>query len=854
MKTEKYNINDYLLNLSISLYDNYNNYNNENIQTLNKLRVYLSLVFQSDYKVNNLFNTLEHLLFKSINNNIYIEKKILILYPAIFGFNPKITYKYIDNFLLIFQKCLVLNENDYAFLSYIFNEFATIFIESIQIFNDKQQFYIKLLNYSINLIEYNLNNNNNNNYNIIEEEKNVENEHLLGIIFLSIIIDKFNIFNSREILNNIWNILSYYFSKKNLKYTYDILFCTLKLINNAKEQFKIYCNLCLFTILDYLIDDKAAIRKISLDIIYALTKYCKNEILTVKDNIIEFLNILKEDKNPKVKEACIQTLNSIEDKNTTNNSNNALFYSLFNKSKEENNEHVIIISELDSENEKNNSNENLDRKKYLLKNRNYSYDNNKNSEINKYENTFQPVNKTRKKIKINLSKKCPNNNINFFKYIKSKPNGNNNFSISKLSYSVLQSNNISLDNQILDKSASISNHNIKKSKINVSKAYSSAIKEKYNINLKQNLGKFGIEEYKNKKNKNSSLLSDININKIKKQSIIKDDKINKEVIKGKNILKNKNINNIKKSINNKMGHNKLKKINNKNNNTGSYFNFQKKFEKKMNDNKNNSLLYGEKKDKFINNIKKVKKVEKFKKIDSRKIKEKENNSEINPRLNLLPLFTEEKNDINKKVNNNINNNNPNDIVLLTEQLNTLYKGQNMLIKIINNLKEKVDTNYKTINERLNTYEGKKIKNKIERKKTQNNNDNNKKIELIKLKYNNCKFNDALLESIQNDIYLFKLLPLIKKEDLPKINIVLIEDIISRLSLKISSILKSNNNRKYFRIILSFFNVIVNSDIKLKLITKLNVKDSLNFIKDDYKYFNISAVDMNIIGNIIKSIN
>ena len=112
----------------------------------------------------------------------------------------------------------------------------------------------------------------------------------------------------------------------------------------------------------------------------------------------------------------------------------------------------------------------------------------------------------------------------------------------------------------------------------------------------------------------------------------------------------------------------------------------------------------------------------------------------------------------------------------------------------------------------------------------------------------------MLESIQNDIYLFKLLPLIKKEDLPKINIVLIEDIISRLSLKISSILKSNNNSKYFRIILSFFNVVINSDIKLKLITKLNLKDSLNFVKDDYKYFNISSVDMNIIENIIKSIN
>ena len=92
----------------------------------------------------------------------------------------------------------------------------------------------------------------------------------------------------------------------------------------------------------------------------------------------------------------------------------------------------------------------------------------------------------------------------------------------------------------------------------------------------------------------------------------------------------------------------------------------------------------------------------------------------------------------------------------------------MLIKVIKNLKDKVDNNYKNINERLILYEGNKNIQK-HLKPTNNQIDEDKKLKLIKNKYNNCKFNDALLESIQNDIYLFKILPLIKLEDLKDIN-------------------------------------------------------------------------------------
>jgi hypothetical protein len=209
-----------------------------------------------------------------------------------------------------------------------------------------------------------------------------------------------------------------------------------------------------------------------------------------------------------------------------------------------------------------------------------------------------------------------------------------------------------------------------------------------------------------------------------------------------------------------------------------------------------------------------------------------NNSQICPKINLMTLFKSENinnHSLNPLINNNTQknltqdiNNSSNNIQTITDQLNTLYKGQNMLLDIVNNLQNKVNNNYKSITERLVSYENnnKNIKpKKIEK---------DKKWERIKKSYNETRYNEALQEAIKNDIYLFKLLPLIKIEDLSKINISLIEDIVSRLSIKLPSILK-NKNRFYFGIILSFLNLVVNSKINLKIVTKLNLQVSLNLI-------------------------
>ena len=1050
-------ISEFLINLSLILYGNNNKLK---VDYLNSFKGYLSSIFQSDNKITFLFNTLEYLIFQNNKNKIIINKKLLSLYPFIFDFNPKISYNYIINFLNVLQKCSMVN--DIQFLTYLFTQVINIFFNentcytksiskknvfSSSLFvnkNNNEQLYIKILNYCLNMIEYNCDNNKSKKNKGIKNSG--KNEHLLGCVFLSILIDKLTFISNQNIINNFWNIISYFFSKKNFNYIYDILYCTLKLILVTKEKFKNYCKLCLFKILDYLTDDNWMIRKISLEIIFALSKYCKKDILSVKEDIIDFLNVLKDDRVPQVKDVCIQTLNLIneEENNPINikkdnlnleNNNNEEFTSnedtTINKESPNNNTRIVNISILDGENEKNDSKDNIpffgnnkasinyinnennindpnnyfeilnhnnntyDNKNIIttsddcesklsdLRVRNYStdnYNNNTNRKTKRIENQNSssdiPAFKRKNKIKLFInnnphSNNSNNNNVNYINYIKNNQKENNVFSVSKLAYSVIQNNNITFnreksDDELLSykskkykciaNNEDISSNSVKNMqipKINVNKKFNNKfisdlkIRNDNIFSSSISLNKFKIKKEKNNNNNNSMEYkhTDINYYNGNRKKNLKE---NGQINKGKNDNKNKNNMMQKKSKdkNNKVKsnyktkdtskQNTVKKYNNNkpfvktkcNNNNSkkkenkSYLNFQKKYDRKSN---NNSCLLNQKKSKPIINVIKnnnnTTKNEKkkcntiIKKVLVKKINEREkstNTLEANPKLNLLPLFTEgnihknnnsnnininmiknsneiqnndnsnnneneiknnnENNNENGNENKNENNNNENNkentnnnnhnndnqdgIRLITEQLNNLFEGQNMLMTIINNLKDKVDDNYKNINERLLTYErNKTYDNKIRRRKMQNDNYNDTiKLEMIKQKYNELKFNDALLESIQKDIFLFNLLPMIKIEDLKNINIFLIEDIISRLSLKLTSIVKNNNsNRIYLEIILSFFHLVVSSKIKLKTVTKLNLEDSLNYIKNDYKSFRITNNELKLIENIIKSI-
>ena len=114
-------------------------------------------------------------------------------------------------------------------------------------------------------------------------------------------------------LENLYNIISEYLDDRWFESKLDLLNCTISLIFTAEKNFKPYANSCLFKVLDYLTDEEWMKRKLAINIVYTLLFYCKEEILPEKDNIIDFLSVLKDDPVNEVKEVCLQTLNFIKE-------------------------------------------------------------------------------------------------------------------------------------------------------------------------------------------------------------------------------------------------------------------------------------------------------------------------------------------------------------------------------------------------------------------------------------------------------------------------------------------------------------------------------------------------------------
>ena len=126
-----------------------------------------------------------------------------------------------------------------------------------------------------------------------------------------------------------------------------------------------------------------------------------------------------------------------------------------------------------------------------------------------------------------------------------------------------------------------------------------------------------------------------------------------------------------------------------------------------------------------------------------------------------------------------------------------------------------------------------------------------KIENLKNDFKNGKYNEALLESKQNDKYLLMLLPLMKTEIIPKIEIAILEDSISRLNKRIF-ILCIDKKWELISDILVFYVQLLNSKKKLKVIIKLSIKDAMNYLKSKGNNY-LEENDLNNIETIINMI-
>ena len=817
---ESQNLDEVINNIS----DIMSNDNDNISETLIKKIIddYLITIINNKTECQKFFNTLYSVIYplkireNSQNNKKEKKrnKKLFAIYPTIYSFNPKLTIFYIDYFLTILNQMITeKNKKHFSFFSLIFSDVIECFYnckdDNINInMKQKEKLYKKF-------------------YSFINEilAKNDGISQSFGCLLLTEFIEKCPLIKEQENIDVIFRDLSEYLEDKTFGCKYDLLNCILSLILKVEKLFKPYANLCLFRILDFLTDFDPIKRKLSINIVYTLALFCKEEIIVVKENIIEFLNILKEDNVPEIREVCLETLNIIEnsniqdinnkngDINGTNNiktvnskiynSNKSRFdmsdEKIFEFSDESNQEDSFAKGNYSTKKTKNNKN------KIAIINSNNSNSIKKIKKINSYEECNKlNKGKSKKKIFNNNGNKGNNEQI-INKFIKDSTPNNSFKKKSKINMlsnsfkSYINFKDISKNSMNINIYNSPIKNNLKTSEMN------SRLNKSTDLRTTNYLSKRNIKNKSQKKNKykdtNDELYKKFQKEKMLYQEIQKQMKERKpKKVPLSSFVKNKKKIFIRTNDTSKNTKNK-KKIDISTRNGEVIENSRKLPQSQSQDHIYHEKQYKESIDSLYSNNKFYKKI----KINNNDI---EKNDIVDEKINMEP---------------NINK--------LLEQINIIHEKQNNIFDLINKLKNKINTNYMILNKRIT-----KIENYIN-----NNNDTNA--------YDNSNSDYKDNKSKEDDYYLYKLLPLISSDNISKLDISTIEDIIMKLCLKSYNNKYDHNNSL---IMISFFNQIIRTKINLKANVKKNMKDALNLLKIENN-LKLSQNDMFTIDNIIRAI-
>ena len=238
-------------------------------------------------------------------------------------------------------------------------------------------------------------------YNMKYDDKS---NRIVGSLCLTKLVENCPIVLQPQYTKFIWENINNFIDKKNFNAKTELLNCLISLILGAENLFCPYANVTLYKVLDFLTDNDWVKRKLALNVIYTLIFYCKDEILPLKEHIINFLKVLKTDKVKEVREVCLlilQIFSQNEDNKEKKIENNySEFSNQNNIDKKTNNNNSMRKTPNDIEPDK----------KYLDKNKK-----NKNEfEIEKNRNKT-PTNKRKKSIDEEKSNNINNiNNINTF--------------------------------------------------------------------------------------------------------------------------------------------------------------------------------------------------------------------------------------------------------------------------------------------------------------------------------------------------------------------------------------------------------------------------------------------------------
>ena len=230
---------------------------------------------------------------------------------------------------------------------------------------------------------------------IYNMKQNDELCQICGVLCLKELIINLNYFlQNNKYMKYLWEKLILFIENDNFGNKLYLLQCFSELINKCKEKFKQFANITMYKILDFLQDNENDLRKEALNILYLLIFHCPKDISSLKNQLIDFISVLQEEKDEFIQNKCNQILQLLNDNNDKLNESNKIISSDSKRNYSENNELRNKINKMKKGVKK------LSENKLNITNNESNINNNNNSNIN----DSQKLNKYLKKEKESIFK------------------------------------------------------------------------------------------------------------------------------------------------------------------------------------------------------------------------------------------------------------------------------------------------------------------------------------------------------------------------------------------------------------------------------------------------------------------
>lgn len=265
---------------------------------------YYNLITSNIYDYNTTIFIL-HLISREINKSVsLLEKKLLFslipeFFIPFFTTDITLTYPYLSRILTTIQSN-ILSEIPPIYIGEIFKKII-FFLFNDEEGQNKNPINKELFEICQGFCFYNMKLNDNNN-------------QLVGIICLNILLTEidYSFLNKCNFACYIWEKISIFLDSEIFYPKYFLLKYMYDFISKFSKPFKPFVNISIYTILEFLDNNDANIRKASLNILGLLISFYPNEIKPIKNSIIKLLFILHNDKDDNIRNKSIYIYNKIK--------------------------------------------------------------------------------------------------------------------------------------------------------------------------------------------------------------------------------------------------------------------------------------------------------------------------------------------------------------------------------------------------------------------------------------------------------------------------------------------------------------------------------------------------------------